>query len=142
MSMNAKDVKNSYDYIVELIEKRWEELAAFRRQILLMASALLGALLAFYRKQEEASELSWILFGSALAGIVLGILLLSVALYENTANLARLRKEVQRRLRNAGADGDPLLSSIESKPIFLVCAVTAYISFSLSLILFVVYVFI
>jgi len=138
---------DEYDYAAHLKEQgdRVNNMKAdFLKQILIMASALLGALLAFYKKPETPLASPHIFFSIALALLVAGILLLSVVLYQGAyyqEYLLRAYKEQIRTYVRFGRKPDQLLSAATNR-IFSIAEVAGYISFSLALIAFVFYVFI
>lgn len=127
----------------ELVDKANREKHLYKKHLLLVASAMLGALLALYKKPETPLAFPHILFALALAVLSAGILLLSVGLYQLPNGQERLLSTYMEQLGNESRNMDKQwILQTQPKKIYLYASITGYVLLSLSLALFVAYLFV
>ena len=135
------DIKPSLQQLVTLADKRDEVNFAFIKQILLMASGLLGILVSLH-KTTASTDNTRISFALALLLLSLGILLLSIALFAQVADgrtkFLRWKEELQLRLSNDTYQPKTMLSGNPPK-IYGLCEIIGYSSLLLSIICLTIY---
>ncbi len=136
--ISNSDLKAAEKKLSEITKKTMEMKTAFLKQILFLAVTLFGILISFHSKIESNTMLR-LSFALALVLLLLGILLLSISLYESIEGYNRLQKGYREMIQAQieGASSRPVL--IKPKKVFEVCEKSAYISLLLSLILFALY---
>ena len=135
MSLNA-----SLEQLVELAEKRDEVHFAFIKQILLMASGLLGILVSLH-KATSTDNSSRISFALALGLLSLGILLLTIGLSAQVAvrraQFVKWKAEVLSHIRDDNYRTKAIFG--EPSKIYAACEKTGYVSLTLSVISLTIY---
>jgi hypothetical protein len=133
-------LKSSLEQLAEIAVKRDEVHFGFIKQILLMASALLGILVSLHKSNTVDYIVSFI-FAIALSLLSLGLLLLAIALSAQVAvqkdQFLKWKAEVIKQLN----DDNYRPKSIFGEPskIYAVCEKIGYISISFSIMFLTVY---
>jgi membrane-associated HD superfamily phosphohydrolase len=102
--------KKHYEELVELGQERNLKYYAWLRQILLMASGLIGILVSLKSNKSESS-LEHIAFIVTIISLAMGILTGSIVLYSEIKNLETGKKLYIEQMRKI-AEGQPNLSPI------------------------------
>ena len=136
MSLNS-----SLEQLAELAEKRDEVHFAFIKQILLMASGLLGILVSLH-KSTSTDDNSRISFALALGLLSPGILLLTIGLSAQVAvrrdQFVKWKAEVLLPMQDENYRPKNMISGNPSK-IYAACEKTGYVSLTLSVICLTIY---
>ncbi|TAG31896.1 MAG: hypothetical protein EAZ35_02270 [Sphingobacteriia bacterium] len=133
-------LKYTLNQLVEIADNRNKSVEAFIKQLLLMSSSLLGILVALH-KQKESMGYSHLFFVVALLGLGLGILLLSIALYEEVSRNKKLfllvKKEIE--LQNFDDEYETQIAVSNPHVIFSLFQKLGYVSLIVSIICLTVY---
>lgn len=133
-------INSSFNLFSELIEKRDNARFGFIKQILLMASGLLGILVSLH-KTSATDNFTRISFALSLGFLALGILLLSVGMFENVVvsrkKVMEWRDEILKQLRDESYSVKPILGN--PPKIYVICERVGYFSFVLSIISLTIY---
>lgn len=133
-------LKSSLNLFSDLIEKRDEARFGFIKQILLMASGLLGILISLH-KTTSTDNIARISFALALGLLSLGILLLSIGLFEDVTVRRTLvmkwKEQLQKQIRDENYNPPPIFGN--PPKIYEVCEKIGYVSLLLSIISLTIY---
>lgn len=133
-------IKTSLDLFSELIEKRDEARFGFIKQILLMASGLLGILVSLHKTSSSDNNIR-ISFALALGLLSLGILLLSIGLFEHVivrrTQVMKWKEQLQKQIRDESYNPTVILGN--PPKIYGICEIIGYFSLMLSIICLTVY---
>lgn len=139
MDKELFDLKlNSY---LDTKNKSDELRSSFLRHVLLIASTILGVLISFH-STDSLCKTARISFAISLVLLSLGILLLSIGLYEQVSSHVRLARNSWAKLRKLVLENE-LIDDTENlifpRKIYSICEKTGYISLILSVVSLTVY---
>jgi hypothetical protein len=131
---------SSFEQLSTLAEKRDEKVFGFIKQVLLMASSLLGILVSLHKTSSEI-RFSRLSFSFSVGLLALGILLLIIALSAEVAKhrsmFLKRKAEVSTQLSDESYR--PKMIFGNPSKIYRFCETFGYISLSLSIISLAVY---
>ena len=133
-------LRSSFEQLSTLAEKRDEKVFGFIKQVLLMASSLLGILVSLHKTSSEIrfSRLSFSLAVGLLAlGILLLIIVLSAEVAKHRSMFLKWKAEVSAQLSDENYK--PKMIFGNPPKIYRLCETVGYISLSLSIISLAVY---
>ena len=133
-------IKTSFDILTALMDKRDEARFGFIRQILLMASGLLGILVALHKSTSTDSS-TRIAFALSLGLLSLGILLLSIGLFEQVVvrrtQVMKWREELLLQIYDESYSPKPIVGN--PPKFYGVCEIIGYASLIFSIICLTIY---